>query len=353
MSGSGSAATSRSKVGLPQEIVPSGGFFLTTRRRAARRRRRSWRGLGVGLLVVDDVLGRLHDDAAGGVVARPPGPAGDLVELAGLEQPGLLAVVLGQRGEHDGADRHVDADAEGVGAADDLEQAGLGEGLDEPAVLGEHAGVVHADAVPHQPGQRLAEAGGEAEVPDHFRDRVLFLAAGHVRRHERLRLLKRGRLGEVHHVDRRLVGGEQLAKRLVQRLEAEGEDQRDRALGVLDDGGGPAGALGQVLLEPRDVAEGGRHEDELRLGQLDERDLPRPAPVGVGVVVELVHDDLADVGVGAVPQRDRGQDLGGAADDRRLGVDRGVAGHHADVGGPKTSHSAKNFSLTRALMGAV
>ena len=113
----------------------------------------------------------------GGVEARPPGPAGDLVELARLEQPGLLAVVLGQGGEDDGADRHVDADAEGVGAADDLEQAGLGERLDEPAVLGQHAGVVDADAVPHQPGQGLAEAGGEPEVPDHLRDRVLFLAA--------------------------------------------------------------------------------------------------------------------------------------------------------------------------------
>ena len=136
----------------------------------------------------------------------------------------------------------------------------------------------------------------------------------------------------MHDVDGGLVGGEQLLQRLVQRLEAEGEDQRDRALGVLDDGGGPAGALGEVFLEPGDVAEGGRHQDELRLGQFDQRDLPRPAPVGVGVVVELVHDDLADVGVGAVAQRDVGEDLRGAADDRGLGVDRGVAGHHADVG---------------------
>ena len=136
----------------------------------------------------------------------------------------------------------------------------------------------------------------------------------------------------MHDVHGGLVGGEQLLQRLVQRLQAEGEDQRDRALGVLDHRGGPAGAPGEVFLEPGDVAEGGRHEDELRLGQFDERDLPRPAPVGVGIVVELVHDDLADVGVGAVAQRDRGQDLGGAADDRRLGVDRGVTGHHPDVG---------------------
>ena len=38
-------------------------------------------------MVLDDVLRRLHDDRAGGVVAGPPGPPGDLVELARLEQP--------------------------------------------------------------------------------------------------------------------------------------------------------------------------------------------------------------------------------------------------------------------------
>ena len=104
-------------------------------------------------------------------VSKParPGPPGDLVELAGLQQPGPGPVVLGQRGEQHGADRHVDADAEGVGAADDLEQAGLGQRLDQPPVLGQHARVVHADAVPDQPGQRLAEAGGEPEVADQSR----------------------------------------------------------------------------------------------------------------------------------------------------------------------------------------
>jgi hypothetical protein len=136
----------------------------------------------------------------------------------------------------------------------------------------------------------------------------------------------------MHNVGGRLVGGEQLSQSFVQRLQAEGEDKRDRALGVLYDGGGPAGPFRQVLLEPSHVAEGGGHEDELRLGQLDERYLPGPAAVRVRVVVELVHHDLADVGVGAVPQRDGGQDLGRAADNRRLGVDGGVAGHHADVG---------------------
>ena len=51
-------------------------------------------------------------------------------------------------------------------------------------------------------------------------------------------------------------------------------------------------------------------------GSSMQRHLPGPAAVRVGVEVELVHHDLADVGVGAVAQRDVGQDLGGAADDR-------------------------------------
>ena len=38
-------------------------------------------------VVLDDVVGRLDDDGAGGVEAGPAGAAGDLVELAGLEHP--------------------------------------------------------------------------------------------------------------------------------------------------------------------------------------------------------------------------------------------------------------------------
>src|ERR1035437_4832831 len=49
--------------------------------------------------------------------------------------------------------------------------------------------------------------------------------------------------------------------------------------------------------------------------------------------MELVHDDLADVGSGALAQRDIGQYLGRAANDRRLAVDRGIAGQHPYVDG--------------------
>ena len=292
-------------------------------------------GLGQRPLVLHDMLGCLHDHGACRVEAGPARPAGDLVELARLQQPGFGPVVLGQRGEQHGADRHVDADAEGIGAADDLEQARLGQRLHQPPVAGQHARVVHADAVPDQPRQRLAEARGEPEVADQAGDRVLLRAGAHVDAHQRLRLLDRGGPGEVHHVDRRLLGRQQLLERLVQRGEHVGEDQRHRTLGGADHGGRSAGAPGQVLLEPGHVAERGRHQHELRLRQLDQRHLPGPAPRRVGVEVELVHHHLADVGRPAVAQRDVGQYLGGAADHRRCRVHTRVTGHHADARGPE------------------
>ncbi len=110
-------------------------------------------------------------------------------------------------------------------------------------------------------------------------------------------------------------------------------DQRDRALGRRDERGRPARTPGEIGLEPRRVAERRRHQQELRLGQLDQRHLPRPAAIGIGVEVELVHHDQADVGAGAFAQRHVGEDLGGRRDDRGVGVDRGVTRDHPDVVG--------------------
>ena len=107
--------------------------------------------------------------------------------------------------------------------------------------------------------------------------------------------------------------------------------QRHRAVAGGDDGGRPAGTPGEVVAEPGDVAQGRRHEQELRPGQLEQRHLPGPAAVRVGVVVELVHHDEPEVGVRALAQRLVGDDLGGRGDDRRARVHRRVAGEHADV----------------------
>ena len=284
-------------------------------------------------VVLDDVLGCLYDDSARRVEPGPARPAGDLVELACLEHPLPAAVVLRQAGEHHRPDRHVDADAEGVRAADDLEQAGLRELLDQASVLRQHPGVVHAHAVLHQSRQGLAEAGAEPEAADQLGDPVLLLAGADVDARQRLGPFQCRDLGEVHDVHRSLVGGEQLLDRLVHRCHRPLIAQRDRTGDARDDRGLPLRTTTQVVDEPGHVAERRGHQQELRLRQLEQRHLPGPAAVGLGIEVELVHHHLADVGLGTLAQRDVGQHLGGAADDRRLGVDRGVTGQHPDVVG--------------------
>jgi hypothetical protein len=118
---------------------------------AALRARGLRRGLGGGLRVLDLVLGGHRDHVALGVEARATGTTGDLVELAGREPAHLLPVELGERGDDDGADGHVDADPEGVRAADHSQQAALRELLDETPIAREHAGVVHPDPGAHEP----------------------------------------------------------------------------------------------------------------------------------------------------------------------------------------------------------
>ncbi len=183
----------------------------------------------------------------------------------------------------------------------------------------------------HESAERLAEAGGEAEGADGVGDLVAFLARAELRAEQRLGAFEGGGLGEVDDVDRRLVGLHQVLDQLVQRFERPREVERDGALGGVDEGGLSLGAVGEVLAQVGDVAERRAHQQELGLGEHEDRHLPRPAPLRVGVEVELVHHDLADVGVLALAQGDVGQDLGGAGDDRRAAVDRRVAGEHADV----------------------
>jgi hypothetical protein len=73
-------------------------------------------------LVLDDPVGRLHDDEPLLVESLPARAPRDLVEVAHRHDLDLLAVVLAELREEHGADRDVDAHAERVGAADDLEE---------------------------------------------------------------------------------------------------------------------------------------------------------------------------------------------------------------------------------------
>ena len=148
---------------------------------------------------------------------------------------------------------------------------------------------------------------------------------------QRLGLLHRGRLGERHDVDRPAVVAQQQLDGLVHGGEHPRELQRHRPFRAGDGDRLAAGAAGEVLLEERRLAERRRHQQELGVGHEQQRHLPGPAAVGLGVEVELVHDDQPDVGELAVAQRVVGQHLGGRADDRGAGVHRRVAGEHADL----------------------
>ena len=99
----------------------------------------------------------------------------------------------------------------------------------------------------------------------------------------------------------------------------------------LDEGGGSPGEVVELLDEKLGVADGGGHEEEAALRQGEEWDLPSPTAGVVGVVVELVDDDVVDGGELAIAQGHVGEDLGGAADDGGVGIDGGVAGDEADV----------------------
>src|SRR5215475_14001268 len=111
-------------------------------------------------LVLDHVLGRLHDDGTHRVETGPTSATGDLMELPRLQQSRLCAVELRQGREQYRADRHVDADAERVRTADHLQLPGLRERLHEAAISRQHPGVVYADAVPYQSREHLAESCG-------------------------------------------------------------------------------------------------------------------------------------------------------------------------------------------------
>ena len=288
-------------------------------------------GLEHRLVVLDLMLGGQRHHHALGVEAGPSRAAHDLVELAGAQTAHLGAVELGELGEHHRVDRHVDADAERVGTADDWEQPLLGEALHEQAVARQHARMVHAHPGGEQPLQNLAEGGGELRALHGLLD---FLALGLVRHAvagQRPGVLQRLVLGEMHDVHRRLAGAQTQLHGGFQGFEGVVVGQRHGAGRVRHEVDGPPGALLQGGGDVAHVTEGGAHQQELRVRQREQRHLPGPAAIGVGVEVELVHHHAGHLRRGALAQGLVREDLRRAADDRRLGVDGGVSRDHAHV----------------------
>ena len=160
--------------------------------------------LGHEFGVLDLVLRGLGDDHALGIEARAAGATGNLMELAGAQATHLVAVELGERGEHHGVDGYVDADAERIGAADDGQQALLRQTLDQQTITRQHTGVVHADAAAKQTLEDLAEGRREARALGRLLDGLALLLAGNAKVGERLCRRKGGILAKVHDIERGL-----------------------------------------------------------------------------------------------------------------------------------------------------
>ena len=282
-------------------------------------------------LVLDDVLGSLTDHPPSIVETLAARAPGDLVEVAHGQEARLLAVELAELREQDGPQRDVDAHAQGVGPADDLQQAALGETLDEQAILREQARVVEREPRADEALHVFAVRRIEAEPSQRFADGGLVLFGGDVEAREVLHALGAVTLGEAHHVDRGAGPRDQGDDGLVQGLLAVLELQGDGA----GDGAHEADLTPGPLLEPQaqlaGVSEGGRHEHERRSRQREQRDLPRHAPLPITVEVKLVEDGVVDLGAFTFAEGHRREDLRGAADHRRVPVDGRVPGHHADV----------------------
>ena len=151
-------------------------------------------------------------------------------------------------------------------------------------------------------------------------------------------------------VDRRLLRLQQVGDRLVHRRGRVVVVQRNRALGVRDQRRRPAGAAGEVLAQERDVPERGRHQQELGVRQLQQRNLPGPAAVGVTVEVELVHDHQARLFSSATPPSRSAMLASTSAVQAMIGAPALTEASPVSMptlAAPNTSHRVKNFSLTK------
>ncbi len=309
-------------------------------------------GLQGQLGVLDGILRGLGHHPAQVVEALAACPSGDLMEVPGAEDAGLLAVVLAELGEEHRADGDVDAHPERVRAADDLEQAFLGQPLHEDAVLGQESRVVEPDAVA-QPALEVRPVGAvELAALQGLGDGGLLFPGADVDAGEVLSAGGGIQLGEVDHIDRGLALQHQLFHGERQGRFRVRKGQRYRPFLGLHRHRGQAVEACQLLLEETGIAQGRRHEQEACPGHGEEGRLPGHAPLTVCVVVEFVHDHVLDVDVGALPQGQVGEDLRRAAEDGRVTVDGGIACGEPHILGPELPAEVEPLLVHQCLDGA-
>ena len=192
--------------------------------------------------------------------------------------------------------------------------------------------MVHADAHEQQALEGFPKRRGKPHPLDGLLDRLALLLSRDAEARKRLRALEGCILREMHDVERRLPAFERkldgaFKRRLVDELVFERHGTR----GVRDRGHRTIRTLLDFGRDSRCISERSAHQQELRIMQGEQRHLPSPATVGVAEEVELVHDDVSDVGTVSETQSLVGQDFGRAAHDGRLAVERHIASDHADV----------------------
>src|SRR5262245_18512629 len=142
------------------------------------------------------MLRRLRHRPAAGVEALAAGASGDLVEVARAQDGRLLSVELAELAEEHRADGHVDAYAQGVGAAEEFEQSLLGELLDEHTILRQQTGMMQTDAVSQPLADFWSVRTAESEALQRAREGGLLVAGADIDAGEVLRALGRLELSE-------------------------------------------------------------------------------------------------------------------------------------------------------------
>ena len=163
-------------------------------------------------------------------------------------------------------------------AGDHAEEPLLRELLDEAPILRQEPGVVEPDPVREDPPHLLAVGRVEARVRELRADRLAVVGARDLRAREPARDFGGLSLGEVHDVDGRLSGVEELLDGLVQRRLPVREVERHRALVAVHVRELAAGERDDALLDRRGVADRRGHQQELRAFEHEERHLPGECP---------------------------------------------------------------------------
>lgn len=330
-----------------------------------------------------------HQDRDAFVVeATPACPAGHLDVLSAGQPAEVLSVELADRGEDDGACRHVESHGEGFSGEEDFEEAEGEEDFDDFFDDGEEASVVDADASLEY-GEHLLDLGEFSvfgaerahRVGVHGDDGVFLVFGGEVELQHRHRvafhfalaegedddgveLLLHDQLDDLVQVravrvlralplvfDEGLHARTHRAERFLEAVLAElallVDDQVDafspgREDVVLQRHGAEVGVdhVAGLALDPADplgevarVGDGGREEDVADARRAEDHGLfPDDASLAVAHVVHLVEDDPGDLfgDLGAAVEH-AAEDLGGHHETGRVLVLRDVAGDQADV----------------------